>query len=74
MTGGLPDLTTEAERSRKAFTIVDTELEGLRVSYRNDIMLADLLPIIRNEEHLLLRSDDDIPVVGHDIGNEGDNR
>jgi hypothetical protein len=32
MTGGLPDLTTEAERSRRALTIVETELEGLGFS------------------------------------------
>jgi hypothetical protein len=29
MTGGLPDLTTAAERSRRALTMVETELEGL---------------------------------------------
>jgi hypothetical protein len=39
MTGGLPDLTTAAERSRNALTIVETELDGLAVS---DDTVADL--------------------------------
>ena len=70
MTGGLPDLTTEAERSRRALTIVETELEGLGFSKGNDVVLADSLPVICNEEYLFLRSDYHIPVVGHNVGNE----
>jgi len=54
--------------------MVETELEGLDVSDIPTAHSGDVLPIIRHQENLFFGSDNDIPVMCHDIGYERNDR
>jgi len=71
-TFGRFSLSTNAERSFNDLVMVLTLLDGL-MSMSNRSASCDSLPVVRREKDLLLRADDNVSVMLHDVGDERDN-